>query len=100
MHDGSEYNACDVEENRINRKVGDGDDPKMAAPEVTQILHHIYTRLDFLSQIMGSKVETKSEDDLVKSEWRSVAMVLDRVFFCCFLTLTVGTIITIFMRIP
>ena len=71
-----------------------------ATADVTEVLFGIHARLDRLVQIVNKKDDFSAFELQAKDEWRTVAIVLDRIFFVIFICLVLATAVSIFAGIP
>ena len=70
------------------------------ASDVIDVLCSIHARLDNLMQLMNKKDDVAALELKAKDEWRTVAIILDRIFFIIFLCLVLITAVSIFAGIP
>ena len=75
-------------------------DGSFATSDVNDILFGIHARLDKLVQLLRKKDEYCAVELKAKDEWRTVAIVLDRIFFVIFIFLVLITAVSIFAGIP
>ena len=75
-------------------------DGSFASADVTEVLFGIHARLDKLVQIVNKKDNFSALELQAKEEWRTVAIVLDRIFFVIFICLVLATAVSIFAGIP
>ncbi len=76
------------------------DGPGAASSQVSQLLHGIQAKLDVLAAALSSKEELSAAELRAKEEWRTVAIVLDRVFFVVFSFLVLITAVSLFSGLP
>lgn len=73
---------------------------QLSTSEVCEVLSSIHTRLDHLIQAIKRKEGLTAVEQQAKEEWRTVAIVLDRICFIIFIFLVLITAVSIFAGIP
>ena len=68
--------------------------------DVIDVLCSIHARLDNLMQFINRKDDVSAVELKAKDEWRTVAIILDRIFFVIFICLVLITAVSIFAGIP
>ena len=72
----------------------------VASENSTALLSELLTHVRQINEEMHSRASGQDTDDHYKSEWRMVALVLDRILLIIFFIMTLFTCVTIFVNVP
>ena len=68
--------------------------------ESSALLSELLQHVRQINEEMHSRASSKDTDEHYKSEWRMVALVLDRILLIVFFIMTLFTCVTIFVNVP